>query len=107
MAPETLSSNQIFSDKSDVWSFGRSFISLDIHGALGIVIYEVLARQEPYLGWPVEKVAHQVVHEKYQLQLPAKWAGSIEGRLMLKCLSFEREDRPSFKEISKTLAEIR
>jgi len=87
MAPECILRKQ-YSTKSDVWSFG-------------VVIYEILARIEPYSDKnPVQaaaSVAYQGIRLELNADLASKWP--LMNQIMKSCFAFEPDQRPDFNSI--------
>jgi len=91
MAPESLRSN-LYSQKSDVWSFG-------------VVIYEVVARKEPYENIPSPvAVATRVADNTLRLEAPKLYPDL--GLIMDSCLQYEPEKRPTFAGLCQQLSSI-
>jgi serine/threonine protein kinase len=88
MAPESIA-QQIYSPKSDVWSFG-------------IVVYEIVARREPHTDVnPLEVglfIRDQYLTPKIPVQCPP-----VLRELMQLCWQTDPNKRPSFKEICQML----
>lgn len=78
-----------YSTKSDVWSYG-------------VVIFEVIVREEPYKELQVVQAATKVAYEGLRLSLPAEKLPRYRffADLMASCLETEPESRPFFSEIS-------
>eukprot|EP00027_Filamoeba_sp_ATCC50430_P009694 CAMPEP_0168557866 /NCGR_PEP_ID=MMETSP0413-20121227/9660_1 /TAXON_ID=136452 /ORGANISM="Filamoeba nolandi, Strain NC-AS-23-1" /LENGTH=705 /DNA_ID=CAMNT_0008588939 /DNA_START=117 /DNA_END=2234 /DNA_ORIENTATION=+ len=88
MAPEAIR-RKLYSVKSDVWSFG-------------VVMWELLARQEPYPDLDPVEAAMSVVHEGLRLEAPQGTPPGLDN-IMKQCWSTDPESRPSFKEICNLL----
>ena len=86
-APEALE-EQIFTEKSDVWSFGVLLYEIWTNGAL------------PYEGMSERKVWVEVVGG-YRMPVPVRCSGRV-GRVMAECWR-ESRDRPWFKDIVRSL----
>lgn len=91
MAPESLASN-IFSKKSDVWSFG-------------VTMWEVMARSLPFPELDIYTAAELVVQKGLRLPLsptwPPRWCA-----LLTACWDPNPSTRPGFVEVSARLDEI-
>ena len=97
MAPETLATPPVFSDKSDVWAFG-------------VLIWEVLDGCEasvPY-GDVVDDdaVVTGVVRGSLKLSRPKK-ASKALWRVAQRCMQQDPSERPSFQDVSKMLDDLR
>ncbi|XP_051280271.1 protein-tyrosine kinase 6b [Dicentrarchus labrax] len=87
-APEAIS-HGMFSNKSDVWSFGVLLYEITTHGG---VPYPALSNQEVY----------EQVSRGYRMPAPAKCPDFLY-KIMLKCWSAEPGDRPDFKSLKMQL----
>lgn len=85
-APESLSS-QIYSAKSDVWSFA-------------ITVWEIVTRSEPYLEQSLTATAILVAAGKAKsfMTFPPTCPKRL-GELAHRCLEMEPEKRPTFQEM--------
>ncbi|XP_004086453.1 protein-tyrosine kinase 6 [Oryzias latipes] len=87
-APEALGYGR-FSIKSDVWSFG-------------VLLYEIITRGgNPYPGLDNTEI-HEKISRGYRMPRPLKCPMSLY-EIMMKCWSFEPEDRPEFKTLRTQL----
>jgi serine/threonine protein kinase len=84
MAPECVSDRK-YSAASDVWAFG-------------ITVWEIITREEPYLGTDSLKVAFAVATGQIK-QEPPSYSPPIIVNLMNKCLKFKSNERPTFSEL--------
>lgn len=91
MAPESLSRN-IFSIKSDVWSYG-------------VTLWEILARSLPFPEMDIYKVAELVVQNGLRLPLDPNWPPKFK-ELLTSCWEQLPDKRPDFPAISAKLDEI-
>ncbi|XP_060073140.1 fibroblast growth factor receptor 4-like [Ylistrum balloti] len=88
MAPESLS-DQCFTRKSDVWSFG-------------VLLWEIVTLgATPYPGMTAREVIKTVLIGKW-LQCPLHCKQELYS-LMTRCWDMEPKERPSFSEIAKEL----
>jgi c-src tyrosine kinase len=93
MAPESLR-DRVYSEKSDVFSFG-------------VVVFEILAREDPYGDTPGFQVATKMATEATRPQLRRCDDTPDLQALIESCMAYEAAQRPRFKDITKTLASIR
>eukprot|EP00042_Codosiga_hollandica_P048650 m.548184 g.548184 ORF g.548184 m.548184 type:complete len:1017 (-) comp57716_c0_seq2:1606-4656(-) len=84
MAPEVIKSN-IFSKRSDVWSFG-------------VVVWELITRHAPYEGLHPMSVAYSVALHGSTLPVPHACPEPFAS-LMTRCWLHEPQSRPSFQDI--------
>jgi hypothetical protein len=91
MSPESLSNNE-FTIKSDSYSFG-------------VVVYEIIARQEPYPHLNIYQAATQVVQEGLRPPLPQNCPPKF-ATLMTTTWKAKPEDRPDFEGLSVLLKDI-
>lgn len=92
-APEALSNQKAYSIKADVWSFGIVLIEMWLKGI------------DPY---PEEKDFNSVqtlVQSGYVHRKPVPCSNQFYNRLILPCLCYEAQERPSFKSFVELLAE--
>ena len=82
MAPESLSHN-IFSVKSDVWSFGVTF-------------WELLSQRKPFEKYDIYYVREHVVKSHLRIPIASKWPQMIQN-LLIACVRTNPADRPDFK----------
>ncbi|XP_015249058.1 PREDICTED: tyrosine-protein kinase HCK [Cyprinodon variegatus] len=87
-APEAIS-HGMYSNKSDVWSFGILLFEIITYGGI------------PYPGFNNQEVYKKVL-EGYRMEAPPK-CPSFLYNLMLKCWQEKPEDRPDFNAIKITL----
>jgi len=85
MPPESIK-DKIYSYKTDVWSYG-------------VVMYELLVRQDPYGDLDAVTVGMRVVYEGLRLQCPQR-AVLLWKDLMENCFKETPDERPTFKEIA-------
>ena len=90
-APESMTSG-IYSEKSDVWSFG-------------ITMIEILTRRAPYEGKPTIEVGISIANRQLDPrdQIP-KWCNTEINQILSKCFSY---DAQWFQTNSKELNNIR
>jgi predicted Ser/Thr protein kinase len=91
MAPESLA-NQTYSTKTDVWTFG-------------IVVYEIVARQEPHIDGDALLIAAKIRDEHLTPVIP-KDCPEILREIMQSCWQADPEARPEFKDICARLSHI-
>uniref|UniRef100_A0A1I8EAT2 Non-specific protein-tyrosine kinase n=1 Tax=Wuchereria bancrofti TaxID=6293 RepID=A0A1I8EAT2_WUCBA len=98
LSPEAIKSMQ-FTTKSDVWAFG-------------VLLYEIFTDgSEPYHGHPLVSMSNAQVREKltdgskYRMEIPLDVPPGIM-ELIKKCWMEETKQRPTFKEINRTLTKI-
>lgn len=86
-APEVLRSS-VYTEKSDVYSFG-------------IIMWELMTREEPYVGINLFEIINKVVTEKLRPRLPAPSDEfpSCLLDIIQRCWDDEPEVRPCFREI--------
>ncbi|CAD6193902.1 unnamed protein product [Caenorhabditis auriculariae] len=84
LAPEAFR-DALFSEASDVWSFG-------------VLLWELLSKQEPFHGVLPIVIAFQVSMKGQRLALAEDWPEKWKS-IMQRCWEIEPELRPSFKEI--------
>jgi serine/threonine protein kinase len=89
MSPEAIK-KKVYSTKSDVWSYS-------------ILMWEVIARREPYPKMDSVTAAMAVCHEDLRPTIPA-YCEPVFSRLMQSCWNTDPEERPSFKEICEVLS---
>eukprot|EP00029_Vermamoeba_vermiformis_P007415 TRINITY_DN320_c0_g1_i4.p1 TRINITY_DN320_c0_g1~~TRINITY_DN320_c0_g1_i4.p1 ORF type:complete len:763 (+),score=94.63 TRINITY_DN320_c0_g1_i4:773-3061(+) len=88
MAPESLRDLQ-YSTKSDVWSFG-------------IVLYEIVSRNEPHTEVDPLEVAVKIKNESYHPSVPQN-VDPVLREIMLSCWQPEPNNRPSMEQICEKL----
>jgi predicted Ser/Thr protein kinase len=88
MAPESLRDLQ-YSTKSDVWSFG-------------IVVYEIISRNEPHIDVDPLEVAVKIKNEAYHPSLPSN-VPEVLRELMLSCWQPDPDNRPSMEQLCNRL----
>ena len=83
-APESMTKG-VYSEKSDVWSFG-------------ITMIEILTRRVPYEGKPTIEVGISVATRQLDPrdQIP-KWCNRKANQILSKCFAYDAKDRPTFK----------
>ena len=90
-APEVLYDRTVYSIKSDVWSFGIVLIEIWLKGA------------DPY---PEEKefsAIRTLVQSGYVHKKPSPCSNQFYNQLILPCLCFQPNERPSFKSLVELL----
>jgi len=90
MAPEALNQRK-YSEKSDVWSFG-------------VIIWEIVEREEPYAGFSLAQIASLVSLQKLTLKFSEEVP--ILSELLNSCFLFDPALRPRFKEISEKVTDL-
>jgi len=90
MAPESIR-DLIYSEKSDVWSFG-------------VTVFEIIVSLDPYPGVHLTTVGLKVISRQIKLDYPKNIVGW--SLLLDDCLSWNTENRPTFREISQRLEAI-
>lgn len=85
MSPESLQ-NSVYSEKSDVWSFG-------------VVCIEVLTREQPFPTIPLVEFAARVLPERLNCKndVPPDAPGWL-NTLIRQCLEEQPDKRPTFGE---------
>lgn len=91
MAPESLSQN-VFSKKTDVWSFG-------------VTMWEVMARSLPFNNLDIYTAADQIVNAGLRCPLSPQWPPRWQA-LLTACWNASPDLRPGFVEVSGMLDEI-
>jgi len=91
MPPESLQ-EQRYSFKSDVW-------------AMGVVLWEIFSRKEPYPGTTPVQVAIQVSTKGVRLRPPAACPAPIAA-LMNDCWALDPKARPTLSEITKRIIDF-
>jgi len=89
MAPESL--RRTFTKKSDVWSFG-------------VVLWEMLARSQPYPDHSPTNAAKAVL-TGYRMPIPPDTPPSLSN-MITECWQLKPEDRPDFGELNRRLREL-
>jgi len=84
MAPEILRGEK-YDESADVYSFG-------------MVLWEMVTSEIPYLNTPIKDIINTVGYERKQIPVPTKGNAFILN-MMRGCLSLDRDSRPTFKEI--------
>jgi len=92
MSPEAIK-NRTYSKASDVWAFG-------------VVLYEVLSRQDPYADLDPVQAALEVTHSNLRLPIPP-YAPVIVSEIMAGCFQTGADKRPSFAAIYERLRDAR
>lgn len=91
---------------------GHSQTAADDVYSFGIVLYEIASLQLPFEDLNDFQVLHQVVYEHVRPELPgtcclANYNGFADFcNLMRECWAQEREDRPSFTDVSDRLSHL-
>jgi serine/threonine protein kinase len=88
MAPESITT-RTYSKKSDVWSFG-------------IVVYEIVAQQEPYTGMNIFEVAVAIRDRGLTPKIPDECPQKLR-QLMEMCWQKEPNLRPTIEVICAIL----
>jgi tRNA A-37 threonylcarbamoyl transferase component Bud32 len=88
MAPEALG-KQLYSTKSDVWTFG-------------LVLYEIVARQEPHASDDLFNVGLKIRDEGYTPEVP-KTCPPVLHQIMQMCWKVDPEQRPEMSTICELL----
>ena len=91
MSPESLKS-QTYSSKSDVWTFG-------------IVVYEIVARQEPHTGLDQMETGIKIRNEGLSPKIPS--CHPILQNIMTQCWNLDPENRPNFEIICNMLEQAK
>ncbi|KAF2317970.1 hypothetical protein GH714_041294 [Hevea brasiliensis] len=89
MAPELLNSDNMVTEKIDVYSFG-------------IVMWELLAGEEPYANLRSEEIIAGIIKGTLRPEIPS-WCDPAWRSLMERCWSSDPESRPAFLDIAKEL----
>jgi hypothetical protein len=89
MAPESLRDDKYYSEATDVWSFG-------------IVMWEILSRQEPHLNVDPMSIAFKIRDKGLVPSIDSEWDTSLQ-MLIKDCLRQNPADRPSFDQITSRL----
>jgi predicted Ser/Thr protein kinase len=88
MSPQSLL-DKVWNEKSDVWAFG-------------VLMYEVIAREEPYADLEPVQVAAQVCRDGITLEPPTTFGHDLV-ELLRECMRWEDTSRPTFRQINQTL----
>jgi len=88
MAPENLL-DRIYSEKSDVWSFGVTCI-------------EILTRKDPYPNMEGVQVATRVGNKGLTPEIPENCPAQL-ATMLVGCFKFDPAERPDFKSIFESL----
>jgi len=86
MSPENLM-NKTYSSLSDVWSYG-------------VVVFEIITRDEPYSNLDAGQAVAQVITEKATLNLPRGTHPDLQ-KLQKDCMEYESSARPDFVKIAQ------
>jgi len=93
LAPESMQqTNQVYSEKSDVWSFG-------------IVCIEILTRKRPYPELDAFEVVYRTRNGELKPTIPENCPEGLKTVLEL-CFEFDPQRRPTFKVICKMLESL-
>jgi predicted Ser/Thr protein kinase len=88
MSPQSLL-DKAWNEKSDVWAFG-------------VLMYEVIAREEPYADLEPVQVAAQVCRDGITLEPPNTFGDDLVD-LLHSCMRWEETGRPTFRQIHAAL----
>lgn len=88
MSPQSLL-DKVWNEKSDVWAFG-------------VLMYEVIAREEPYADLEPVQVAAQVCRDGITLEPPTTFGHDLV-ELLRECMRWEDTGRPTFRQINQKL----
>jgi len=91
LAPESLK-NREYSEKSDIWSFG-------------ILVFECIARKEPYRSINKLDIQDQVANGLLKPEIPDK-TETVFKDLMTACWNFSPTERPPANELLEYIANI-
>eukprot|EP01118_Nematostelium_gracile_P018804 TRINITY_DN8497_c0_g1_i1.p1 TRINITY_DN8497_c0_g1~~TRINITY_DN8497_c0_g1_i1.p1 ORF type:complete len:462 (-),score=77.47 TRINITY_DN8497_c0_g1_i1:4-1389(-) len=91
MAPEALREGR-YSVKSDAFSFG-------------VVLWEIISRQQPYDGMTIYEAAQAVVDYGLRLNIPVNTPPKFR-QIMTECWHQDPTARPDFQQIAQMLSEI-
>jgi hypothetical protein len=90
-APEVLLDRTVYSTKSDVWSFGIVLVEIWLKGG------------DPYPDEKDFSSIRTLVQSGYVHKKPLQCSNQFYNRLILPCLCFEPNQRPSFKSLVEIL----
>lgn len=90
MAPELLRSNPYYDEKVDVYSFA-------------IMLYEILAMKEPYLGMSQDMIVMGVIERGLRPEMPSHFGPPALIDLIEQCWAENPAERPSFDQIAYLL----
>jgi len=91
MAPESIAT-RIYSEKSDVWSFG-------------IVVYEIVAQTEPHKNMDDLQAAIAIRDEGLTPKIPSHCPQFLR-ELMMKCWNRNPEQRPTFEQVCNMFQQV-
>jgi len=83
-APECISQN-IYSPKSDVWSFG-------------VLIWELMTERVPFQGENLMALSFKIATGKRTLEIPSSWLPELHDLTGL-CWAFDPDERPTVEEL--------